>query len=149
MKNITLILIISLLALCACNTTRYAQRNLRKIRVDHPELFKADTTYSEQSDTIMLAIGESRIDTLILAQDTIVIENERIKIKIVERKVDNFIEVEAICKPDTVQTISVNTTATIKEDMAVETVYVTRIPVWLKLVVAMFVGLYFKLLLLK
>lgn len=63
MKKILLFGII--LTFFACNTTKKAQRKLRKIQLSHPELFQADTitTINTKTDTVYFWTPESTKDS--------------------------------------------------------------------------------------
>tara|TARA_R110000851_G_scaffold294499_1_gene449190 strand:- start:1230 stop:1706 length:477 start_codon:yes stop_codon:yes gene_type:complete len=130
MMNRIIILGTILLIICGCNSTKKAQKTLRKIKITNPELFKADTSYSIESDTIMLEVAESRLDTSVVAKDSILVENDRMRISVIKDNLKGLIEIEGICKPDTVFTVNTKTTVEIKEEIKTNTVYKSFIPIW-------------------
>ena len=135
---IRFIYVLVLLTTISCSTTKKAQQKLSKIKKDFPELFDADTIYNIKTDTIVLTSLERRVDTLVLKQDTIRIENEDLSLQIIEID-NNYVGVAAICKPDTLTFIRSDTIATIKEKVSLNTVYERYIPIWMYILIGVLI----------
>ena len=78
----------------------------------------------------MLEVAESRLDTSVVAKDSILVENDRMRISVIKDNLKGLIEIEGICKPDTVFTVNTKTTVERKEEIKTNTVYKSFIPIW-------------------
>ena len=127
------LIIVALLSFISCNATKQAQRKLSKIEKHYPELFSADTTYLVRNDTVLVAISSSEFDTIVAASDTVIIENERVRVQIETIK-DPFevvrYRVLTTVKADTFELIRTDTIYTIQKEVITKTLVEKEVPRW-------------------
>ena len=125
--------IVALLAFISCNATKQAQRKLSKIEKNYPELFSADTTFLIQNDTVLVPISASEFDTIVTASDTVIIENERVRVQI-ETITEPFevvrYRVLTTVKADTFELIRTDTIYTIQKEVITKTLVEKEVPRW-------------------
>lgn len=143
MKYITLIL--SVFILVGCNSTKQAQKQLKKLKNNHSELFDTDTIYTIKTDTLIVEVSKYVFDTIVEITDTVTIETGRFKtvIQVVKDSIPYYIvntEIKRLEIPIEVT----DTVTTIKEAIKWETVYIRYVPWWwwLLLIVAVLLTLY-------
>ena len=114
----------------ACNTQKTAQNKLNKLQIEHPELFDKTVEYVIKTDTIEIVKPEVKIDTVILSNDNIFIENDQMAIEI--HTIFDSITVKGICKSDTLYFYDVDTVSVINEAIVTEVVRVKYVPLYYK-----------------
>jgi hypothetical protein len=127
------LIIVALLSFISCNATKQAQRKLSKIEKHYPELFSADTTYLVRNDTVLVAISSSEFDTIVAASDTVIIENERVRVQIETIKEPFEVvryRVLTTVKADTFELIRTDTVYTIQKEVITKTLVEKEVPRW-------------------
>lgn len=127
------LIIVALLSFISCNATKQAQRKLSKIEKHYPELFSADTTYLVRNDTVLVAISSSEFDTIVAASDTVIIENERVRVQIETIKEPFEVvryRVLTTVKADTFELIRTDTIYTIQKEVITKTLVEKEVPRW-------------------
>ena len=127
------LIIVALLSFISCNATKQAQRKLSKIEKHYPKLFSADTTYLVRNDTVLVAISSSEFDTIVAASDTVIIENERVRVQIETIKEPFEVvryRVLTTVKADTFELIRTDTIYTIQKEVITKTLVEKEVPRW-------------------
>ena len=127
------LIIVALLSFISCNATKQEQRKLSKIEKHYPELFSADTTYLVRNDTVLVAISSSEFDTIVAASDTVIIENERVRVQIETIKEPFEVvryRVLTTVKADTFELIRTDTIYTIQKEVITKTLVEKEVPRW-------------------
>ena len=127
------LIIVALLSFISCNATKQAQRKLSKIEKHYPELFSADTTFLIQNDTFIVSIPSSEFDTTVAASDTVIVENERVIVRIetIREPFDVIrYRVLATVKPDSIPFIRIDTTIVIQKEVITKTLVEKEVPRW-------------------
>ena len=116
--------------LFSCNTEKAAQRQLHKIKTNHPQLFEVDTIYSIRKDTVFVDIPKHVFDTIVAATDTVVVENNRFRtiIRYFKEEGEPKIQVQTEIKEVMIPVEVIDTVFTIKEKIQMETT--AYIPKW-------------------
>ena len=116
--------------LLSCNTEKAAQRQLHKIKTNHPQLFETDTIYSIRTDTVFVDIPKHVFDTIVGATDTVIVEDNRIRtiIRYFKEEGEPKIQVKTEIKEVMIPVEVVDTVFTIKEKVQMETA--AYIPKW-------------------
>ena len=116
--------------LFSCNTEKAAQRQLHKIKTNHPQLFEVDTIYSIRKDTVVVNVPKHVFDTIVAATDTVVVENNRFRtiIRYFKEEGEPKIQVQTEIKEVMIPVEVIDTVFTIKEKIQMETT--TYIPKW-------------------
>ena len=127
-----LYIIAATLVLMSCNSTKIAQKRIERIKNKHSELFIADTTYIISQDTLYITVSSYQYDTIVEAQDTVVIETERIRTEIrrYTDTVDYYI-VETQIKEVEIPVPTQDTVVVIREEIVTKTEYVDKMPIWI------------------
>lgn len=127
-----IILILAAFILFSCNTTKQAQKRLKRLKNNHSELFDADTTYVIKTDTILVEVPEYVFDTIVEISDSVIIETERFKtvIQVVKDSIPYYIVKQEI-KSVEVPVEVVDTLTIIKEKVLTETEYKKYVPIWI------------------
>lgn len=125
MKQFVLLLSIFLL-FASCNTQKSAQKKLEKIKMDHPQLFYADTFHIITNDTVPIPVPIILIDTIVKDADTVLITQDQVRLKI--SKVKEFIRIQGECLPDTIWYPVSDTIKVIKEEVVTKTIKVRHTP---------------------
>ena len=109
--------------LLSCNTEKAAQRQLHKIKTNHPQLFQIDTIYSIRTDTVFVDIPKHVFDTIVGATDTVIVEDNRIRtiIRYFKEEGEPKIQVKTEIKEVMIPVEVVDTVFTIKEKVQMET----------------------------
>lgn len=126
-------LILAVFILVGCNSTKLAQKRLKRLKNNHSELFEADTIYQVVTDTFIVIVPKYQFDTIVGIRDTVVIENERLKTVITVR--DSLYFVRSEIKEIPVPIVKTDTIVRIKEKVILETQKVKYIPIWLIILV--------------
>lgn len=115
---------IAILSLClwltSCRTQRGAERKIKRLTEQFPELLQKDTI----RDTTLVVVPEVYTDTIVnldILRDTFVLTKERLKIKTVYR--DNKIYIEGKCETDTIEVI---------KEIPVEKIVIKELNFWEK-----------------
>lgn len=116
--------------LFSCNTEKAAQRQLHKIKTNHPQLFEVDTIYSIRKDTVVVNVPKHVFDTIVAATDTVVVENNRFRtiIRYFKDEGEPKIQVQTEIKEVIIPVEVIDTVFTIKEKIQMETT--AYIPKW-------------------
>ena len=126
----TWLLILIPFILFSCNTEKAAQRQLHKIKTNHPQLFESDTIYSIRTDTVFVDVPKHVFDTIVGATDTVIVEDNRIRtiIRYFKEEGEPKIQVKTEIKEVMIPVEVVDTVFTIKEKVQMETA--AYIPKW-------------------
>jgi glycerol-3-phosphate dehydrogenase len=116
--------------LFSCNTEKAAQRQLHKIKTNHPQLFEVDTIYSIRKDTVVVNVPKHVFDTIVAATDTVVVEDNRFRtiIRYFKEEGEPKIQVQTEIKEVMIPVEVIDTVFTIKEKIQMETT--AYIPKW-------------------
>ena len=119
----TWLLILLPFILFSCNTEKAAQRQLHKIKTNHPQLFESDTIYSIRTDTVVVDVPKHVFDTIVGATDTVVVENSRLKtiIRYFKEEGEPKVQVQTEIKEVMIPVEVIDTVFTIKEKVQMET----------------------------
>lgn len=116
--------------LFSCNTEKAAQRQLHKIKTNHPQLFEVDTIYSIRKDTVVVNVPKHVFDTIVGATDTVIVEDNRFRtiIRYFKEEGEPKVQVQTEIKEVMIPVEVIDTVFTIKEKIQMETT--AYIPKW-------------------